>query len=121
MGSINAIEVNGVAYDVKETHYATCSTAANSTTKYADIINGPFTLAPGIRVIVKFTYANNYPAVKLGVNSTAPSDAQTVQWQGTTPTTESLWRAGALVEFVYDGTYWQLLSPANNTTDGGSW
>lgn len=91
--------------------YATCSTAAGTAAKVATLASGSITLSSGVSVSVKFTYANTVSSPTLNVNSTG---AKTIRLNGAALTsTAHYWVAGAVVTFVYDGTYW-------NISDAGS-
>jgi hypothetical protein len=69
MASIREIKIGSTNYDIKSTHYATCDTAAATAAKVATIQNGSFTLETGVKVSVKFTYANNVADATLNINS----------------------------------------------------
>lgn len=115
MASIREINVGGTLHDVKSTHYATCTTAAATAAKVATIQNGSFTLETGVKVSVKFTYANSAASATLNVNSTG---AKTIQFAGAALTSAQYWVANQVVDFVYDGTYWAISGAVkdNNTT-----
>lgn len=89
--------------------YATCSTAATTSAKTASFDD--FSLEAGARIAVKFTYANTISSPTLNVNSTG---AKAIYWHGAPLTSTQYWVAGAVLEFLYDGTYWQLLGTAND-------
>lgn len=67
-------------------------------------------LVPGVKVLVKFTYAYIAGALYLNVSNTGQ---KRIWFLGQTGNYRNLWSAGQVVEFVYDGTYWQIVS--NNT------
>lgn len=91
--------------------YATCSTAAGTAAKVATLASGSITLSSGVSVSVKFTYTNTVSSPTLNVNSTG---AKTIRLNGAALTSSAhYWVAGAVVTFVYDGTYW-------NISDAGS-
>ena len=91
--------------------YATCDTAAGTAAKVATLSSGSITLTSGVSVSVKFTNANTASSPTLNVNSTG---AKTIRLNGAALTsTAHYWVAGAVVTFVYDGTYW-------NISDAGS-
>ena len=96
-------------------YYGTCSTAAATAAKTTNIANFPESLYTGMRVSVKFDYANGKANPTLSING---GTAVSIKRYGTTaPSTSaaSSWNAGAVVDFVYDGTYWQMVA-WNNTT-----
>lgn len=88
------------------TVYGTCSTAAGTSEKVVSLSN--FVLHTGSRISVKFTYANSSSYPTLNVNSTG---AKSIYSYGARLTADSAynWLAGSTVEFVYDGSYWQLI------------
>lgn len=92
-------------------HYATCATAAGTTAKVATIsptVSNAPSLVVGFRVMVKFTYANTVNSPTLNVNSTG---AKTIYRRGK-PLSANVIQAGDVCEFVYDGTYWQMVCDA---------
>ena len=91
--------------------YATCDTAAGTAAKVATLSSGSVTLASGVSVSVKFTYANTASSPTLNVNGTG---AKTIRLNGAALTSSAhYWVVDAVVTFVYDGTYW-------NISDAGS-
>lgn len=115
MASIREINVGGTLHDVKSTHYATCDTAAATAAKVATIKNGAFTLETGVKVSVKFTYANNVADATLNINS---SGAKAIRYRNANLKPAQYWAATQVVDFVYDGTNWQVIGTImdNNTT-----
>lgn len=91
--------------------YATCSTAASTTAKAAALTG--FALTAGAVVAVKFTNSNTASSPTLNVNGTG---AKSIKKYGTTAPNTYMWAAGAVVEFVYDGTYWIMLGGTTATT-----
>lgn len=96
--------------------YGTCATAAATAAK---VVTCPeFTaadLTTGAVVYVDFTSSNSVASPTLNVNSTG---AKAIRRYGTTaPSTSaaSSWNAGAIVCFVYDGTYWNVEGWLNTT------
>lgn len=100
--AIDGVNFNGSA---AITHYGTCATSASTQTKTVSLTG--FTLVTGARIAVKFTYANTYSSPMLNVNSTG---AKYIKKYGSTAVDINSWVAGAVVEFVYDGSYWQMVS-----------
>lgn len=96
-------------------YYATCDTAAATAAKIATIQNGAFTLETGVKVSVKFTYANNVADATLNINS---SGAKAIRYRNTNLKPDQYWVATQVVDFVYDGTDWQVIGTImdNNTT-----
>ena len=111
MALIHTINIGGTQYDVKSTHYATSSTAAGTAAKTATIQNGSFTLAAGVKVSVKFTYANSASNPSLNINSTG---AKTIRWRNANLSNDQYWSAAQVVDFVYDGTYWNVIGAINS-------
>ena len=111
MALIHTINVGGVQYDVKATHYATSTTASSTAAKTATIQNGSFTLAIGVRISVKFSYANTASNPTLNVNSTG---AKAIRWRNSNLITTQYWSATQIVDFVYDGTYWNIVGALNS-------
>lgn len=99
---------------VLTTPYATCSTAAGTAAKVATITPGSaFSLETGVRVSVKFTNALSVAAPTLNVNS---SGAKAIYFRGATLSSAQYWASGSTVDFVFDGTYWQMLGSQHNST-----
>lgn len=89
-------------------HFGVCSTGASTAAKTVSITSGDVTLETGLRVIVKFTYANTATtAPTLNVNSKGAKNIYHNGAQITTGANKSL--LAGTVEFVYDGTQWQLV------------
>lgn len=117
----------------KKLPYCTCTTAAATAAKTTTLVSGSFAeddLVAGAQVYVKFTYANGVANPTLSVNGTT---AKSIKRYGTTaPSTSAAtsWNAGAVVQFIYDGTYWVIdgwlnttyseISAANATNATGS-
>lgn len=93
------------------TAYGTCSTAAATTAKV--VTSSGFTLSTGAVISVKFTNYNTATAPTLNVNSTG---AKTIKKYGTTAPDTYMWYSGAVVTFVYDGTYWIMQNGTTATT-----
>ena len=114
--------IDGVQFtgEANVTRYATCSSSATTTAKTASITAGTFSLAEGARVTVKFTYANSANSPTLNINS---SGAKSIRWRGAALTNTQYWTAGQVVDFVYDGTYWNMMGAVNDNdtvSEGGS-
>lgn len=94
----------------KAPSYAVCSTSASTAAKTASIAN--FKLVTGATVKIKFTYAHtSSSAATLNVNSTGAKTIYTHSGTSNVSVTNShSWRAGEMVEFVYDGSYWVAVS-----------
>ncbi len=114
---VNARTIDGVSFNGTEnvTRYATCSTAAGTKEKTASVTAGTFSLATGAQVTVKFTYANTVTSPTLNINS---SGAKAIYWHGATLDPSQYWSAGAVLDFVYNGSQWELIGVAGITEDG---
>lgn len=134
---IGKIQANNGMHTITSTFYGTCATAQGTKAKVV-IINDPaFSglddsfIHSGTLLTVKFSAANTAsgPTLALYTNSgtaasptagTAVLAAKAIKQYGTTNTGTSAaasWRAGAMVAFVYDGTYWVEVSSLDaNTT-----
>lgn len=112
---INSLKFNGADGDayVFTTPYATCSTVAGTAAKVATITPGSnFSLETGARVSVKFDAANSASSPTLNVNQ---SGAKTIRFRGAALTSSLFyWAAGSVVDFVYDGTYWNMTGSPHN-------
>lgn len=101
-------------------NYGTCSTAAATAAKAVSCSNFP-TLYAGATIWVKFTYANTAASPTLNVNGTG---AKTIYAYGAALTASSAynWVAGATVQFIYNGSQWELADSAGlskaETLDG---
>lgn len=82
--------------------YGACNTASATAAKVPASTIAGFSLAVGASVAIKFTYANSSDAPTLNVNSTG---AKAIRLNGADSV---YWAAGATVQMVYDGTYWQV-------------
>lgn len=87
------------------TPYGTCATASATATKSVTMVNFPddFTALVGTKIRVKFTYANTSTSqmyLKVGSLSAKPATCR-----GVAMGSGSI-RAGAEIEFMYDGTNW---------------
>lgn len=83
--------------------YCTCPTSSSTVAKVATVQAGTFELKAGASVDVKFSYYNTASSPTLNVNDTG---AIAIKMYGTTTPNTYMWASGAIVRFVYDGTYW---------------
>lgn len=109
--NVNKISLNGASFETRP--YAYCSTAASTAAKAVTLIG--FEYFPGASIIVKFTYANTASSPTLNVNS---QGAKSIRYNGAALTSAQYWSAGAVIEFVYDGSYFNVIGSVkdNNTT-----
>ena len=106
LSSHQTIKQDGVI-GATATRFGTCSTAASTAAKTVSITSGTFTLGAGARVTVKFSYANTANNPTLNVNS---KGAKNIFHNGSQITTGSnIALLAGTVDFVYDGTQWQLI------------
>lgn len=117
--SISKVNVSSTDHQiVGSPRYATCSTAAATAAKVAAIADGSstFTLEKGARICVKFIYANTVATPTLNVGSTG---AKAIYWHGAALASSQYWQANAVIDFVYNGTQWELVGVAkdNNSTN----
>lgn len=109
---ISQVKIDGVEYAIAPSAYAECSTAAGTAAKVAstctdgDTTNNEFSLIKGVSISVKFTYANSVANPTLNINSTG---AKSIFHNGAKITSDQYWAAGAIVNFVYDGTNWVVI------------
>lgn len=87
--------------------FGTCSTAAGTAAKTVSIGTGTFTLEAGAKVTVKFSNKNTASSPTLNVNSTGAKNIFHNGVQIETSANKAL--LAGTVEFVYDGTQWQLI------------
>lgn len=87
--------------------YGTCPTSASTTAKIVTTTDGSFTLTTGKSVFVKFTYANTASSPTLTIDG---KTATAIRGYGTTKP-DYWWKAGDVVEFVYDGSYF-IMQPS---------
>lgn len=102
-----SVQSNTTSITQLKATYATCSTAAGTAAKIATCAS--FSLRVGALVSVKFTYANNIANPTLNVNGTG---AKAIRLNNVALPKDCWWKAGDLVTFVYDGTYWCLVDGA---------
>ena len=134
-GVIGKVTADGGTHSITATFYGTCATAAATAAKEV-IINDPnvteASFIVGMTLAVKFTYANGKASPTLTCfnnsgtaasptkGSTTLLAAKSIMRYGTTaPSTSAAtsWTAGAIVIFIYDGTYWiESSSWDNNST-----
>ena len=97
--------------DVPPFYYGTCATAAATVAKV--VTCSGFVLETGATIAVKFTYYNTGASPTLNVNSTG---AIAIKQYGSTAASTYMWRSGEVVLFVYNGSYWELISKSTATT-----
>ena len=99
--------------------YGISSTTASTQAKVSTIDN--YRLTKGSRVVILFTTANTYQSgpVTLNVNSTGNKN---IWYNGvvTGQTNPLLWGANTLIEFVYNGTGYYVISMSSPATSYGT-
>lgn len=86
--------------------YGTSSTGQTTQTKSVTCAN--FTRETGSLMTVKFANTNTYNGTpKLNVNQTGAAEIRSYTGDALTKE-EREWAAGAVLDFVFDGTYWRL-------------
>ena len=105
--------IDGAQFDgsANITHYGTCSTAAGTAAKTVALSG--FVLGTGAIVRVRFSNANTAANATLNVNSTG---AKAIRYKNVAMPANLIEDEGTY-EFVYDGTYWQLIGGGST---GGS-
>lgn len=103
MNSIDLSEIGGSSTYA----YGTCDTAAGTGIKAVTLADSNFTVSTGSIVAVKFTNANSVASTSLKL-SVADVTAQ-IKYLNTTFPSNQHWSAGSIVEFIYDGSAWQVL------------
>lgn len=90
------------------TTYGVCSTSASTETKQVST-TGDFVMTSGSLIMVKFTYTNtaNVNNIKLKINSNI---AAYIRFQNNVLSDAGKLFANGIYIFMYDGTYWQILS-----------
>lgn len=125
--SHQTVKVDGVT-GATTNHFGTCSIAAGTAAKTVSVTAGTPTLEAGLRVTVKFSNANTASTPTLNVNSLGAKNIFHNGAQITTGANKAL--LAGTVEFIYDGTQWQLVgnyidtnttyAQADNSTTGVS-
>lgn len=120
-GIISSLQIGGGDIGVFTTPYGVCSTAAETAAKTVTV-NGDFVLATGARVMINFSKGVQFmpsATLSLNVNSTGakyirldPADSSGSDYTLSKYFTSD---AGRVYEFVYDGTYWLLLTRDHDT------
>lgn len=90
--------------------YATCSTAAGTAAKTADVTN--FALEVGARILIKFATTNSATSPTLNINNLG---AKPIWYRGSAISASTL-AANRTYEFVYNGTQWELIGDLDTDT-----
>lgn len=115
MANISAINFGGSIADTRP--FGTCSTAAATAAKKVEISD--FVLYTGASIIVYFTYANDVANPTLNVNGTG---ARYISFGGSRLADQAYykWPGGSVIEFIYDGNSWCLMTTQNVIGTSGS-
>ena len=112
-GSYNDLS-NKPTIPARNIWYATCSTAADTAAKVATTSSGDFVLATGNMVRVKFTNANTFDGT--ATLSVDGKTAKNISPYGTNTTSRYFWNSGEVVDFVYDGSRFNMVEKRAATT-----
>ena len=104
---VAAIKQNGITGTTRNC-YAVCSTVPDDAIKTATVTSGTPTLEAGLHVFVKFNKTNNANNPSLNLNSMG---AKSIKY-GNDFIANGLGKdmLSGVCEFVYDGTYWNLIN-----------
>ena len=105
--TIDGVSFNGSA---NITHYGSCATEAATAAKVVACTG--FALATGSRITVRFTVTNTSASPTLNVNGTG---AKALRYRNAAISAGYL-AANRTYEFVYDGTYYQLVGDIDTNT-----
>nr|WP_305734095.1 phage tail protein [uncultured Bilophila sp.] len=105
--TIDGVSFNGSA---NITHYGSCATEAATAAKVVACTG--FALATGSRITVRFTVTNTAASPTLNVNGTG---AKALRYRNAAISAGYL-AANRTYEFVYDGTYYQLVGDIDTNT-----
>ena len=97
-------------------NFASCTTAAATAAKTANVTAGTPNLEAGLTVHVNFTNANSVASPTLNINS---KGAKAIFWEGVAIDANNAGVLSGLCILVYDGTQWNLIAckPAALTND----
>jgi hypothetical protein len=93
--------------------FGTCITPAAATIKDVTIAAGDFILAQGVSVIANFTETSMSAYPGLNINDTG---VKYIYYNGTYAAADML-KANRFYQFVYDGTYYQLVGGYTDSAD----
>lgn len=113
MANISTIKIGTTSFAARP--YGTCATSASTVAKVVSCTDFS-ELYDGASVIVKFTYANSASTPTLNVNNTG---AKTIRWNGANFPSAQNWTAGAVIEFVYAGGYWNMMGAIKDNAGTG--
>ena len=116
-GIIGKVSENNNTHLISNTFYAVSTTAANTATKVAKLVDtsiNSITLIEGMLLTVKFSYANTayYPSLKIQTSSGTDLTSAimikgiSVEEQRGVIIPIGKWTDNGIVTLLYDGTYW---------------
>ncbi|MCH5279529.1 MAG: hypothetical protein J1E60_07035 [Christensenellaceae bacterium] len=110
---VSKLEIGGETFTIKDSEaikrgYATCSTVAAAVEKAVDLPG--FIRSTGAMVVIKFKYANTAASPTLNVNSTGAADIYNCYTNTYIKSGDITANMTAL--FIFNGTQWMLLNPA---------
>lgn len=114
MSNFNFIKVNNKKYNFKP--LGGCDTPAETAAKVVEVVDCEnFTIFTGATIVVYFANKNTATNPSLNVNNTG---AKFIYYNGSKLPSSQYWSAGSVVEFIYDGSYWNVLGTIkdNDTT-----
>ena len=113
MSYISKVQINSGSYSkVEPILYGSCDTAASTAIKDVVLIDSSgYELVTGLQIAVKFNTTNTVAVnnLKLRVASSNADDAKPIRYMGSTLPQTNVLADGKLYNFVYDGTYWNLV------------
>jgi hypothetical protein len=129
-GSSDALKVitvnsGGTAFELATpsgggTIYGTCSTSGSTAAK--TVSYSGFTLEAGATINVLFSNGNTAASPTLNVNSTGAASIALEDGTTASSTYRAYFPAGAVITFVYDGSYWRFKNNiVKNYVSGTSW
>lgn len=128
--SFEANQSSNSTFNVRSSYYATCSTAESTASKAASLKDSgeTFVLEEGVVVYVKFDNGPAQQGTVLAANTlnVAGTGAKQIRYNNGGPAllnngSCSAWRAGSIVGFIYDGTYWRMLRAPVAYTGVNGW
>ena len=111
MAYIKEIEIDNNTYLIEPILYGISNTAAATQTKAVAISN--FELITGAIITVKFTQTNTHTTPQLNVNNTGE---KLIKYRNENLPSASILTANRVYQFVYDGTYWQIVGDLDTDT-----
>ena len=88
--------------------YGSCSTGSSTAQKSVTVANFPTSLYSGVTVSVLFQYENTASNPTLKINNLSAIAMYIRRGSNPIRVQTNTWKAGELVTFVYDGTYWVI-------------